>query len=1681
MCHRSCRSLWTTSTASSPPLLPAQLITALGDPDEIMRSLPFPAAAAFEHEAPSEHGTPFSPASDIPIDPALAGPLPIDPAIMGHEVMHLNASEQDPSVHIPEDFIPPHPRHYSQEPSQYDQGPRGDPFAPQPAPSYLNIPEEVVPLPPKHPKRKRKPRREPECGFCQGHDKKNKEGEPEVMVNCEECGRSGHPSCLQLGAIADTIRSYPWKCTECKICEICQEKGDDERILFCDFCDRGWHMDCMQPPLEEAPPGTWHCPMCPPSLFPLQPEAGELEGSTVATPNTDLQGRDTTTVEPENDDSDGSLSDDSSDSDSDSDSDPTSAVQTPTLKQRPKKRIKKPPKRRVEQPTPRPLKRIRLRSPAAHPLVVRLRIPAKGKGKEREDDPDRNIFEDLLSPADRDMSKTGITESDRTRFDKSCVVAEEKLAPPPPSALPADTPDTPIAGPSSRPLRSHTLQQLAIPSSIPTYSPVPSTPGAVPHTPSMTPLGFPSPPTTLRIRTIRFGQYDIHPWYDAPFPEEFSNIPDGRLWFCEFCLKYMKSGFAFGRHRMKCKARHPPGDEIYRDSAMSIFEVDGRKNKIYCQNLCLLSKMFLDHKSLFYDVEPFLFYVLTEIDDIGARFVGYFSKEKCSPKDYNVSCIMALPVRQRKGWGNFLIDFSYLLSKKEQRAGSPEKPLSGLGQLGYRNYWTLALMRYLNTSPDNPTLEAISKGTSMTIEDIYHTLQEQGMISVQAATPPMRPTPGQAIKFPRGRKNGIARRHLQRQNTLIKEDEAGSKANTPFVPPTRYRITWDPEKVEHYLEGWEKKECLKLKPERLKWTPFVLARTKAGGEVLQTELGAGMGALSGIAETPAPVIFVDNQTPAPGAAELSVNVSETPPTDTGAPDISDSPAARLFDDLISNNPETPIPKKQLRSRMKGGEMPRSVFSRTQSTRNSITHTTPQRPTRSESVRPIDGVVNGATIQTDEYTSMSLVSHASPGIPAKRRRGRACIKPPDDILSAVSESGRTTTSPSPSRPPTRAKRRRIETPESDAPSEHLDGPAEPPVHSDGKLPSLNGVHLKEDIIQSLRPETLSSMSELDTRSSLAESQPPENEIKSEDADTPLTGITSRHSVPSDDTLVVAEIANGIGSKDSGDSGIARATHSPISQTTERESAGQDSVHPSGSAANDLDQYSDMDAEGEPDDENQTARLSQAEPQQPAWLMETHNDSNMAFGHLQRDPNLQTSVSNVSSLNQALGSHLTPTISARPAFHDGGGYRLSDSPPTILDPNGAQRPGQAIAGPSLSPVHEFSVPSASENSAASGSKRKQSDSMAPNGNSSAGKRRREGDDPFDTDAVHGSKHWTDDEKTKLFEWLMGPTEDEHWNALRATKNSCLRECAVEVFGGKKTYQALKGCYERNFNLFKQIYAFENFHAQLGTGPVNFATEGDRLREYERRLHIARKGGCDVGNVGAKTIDHWHRSGWYSLFFRRWNGDPATTRPTNRSNTAGVTNSHGGEDDDDDPLEIPDPTPILQPRSASSHPHSQAQQPQVQSQSRTPAFAFSSQSSTANKTNAYELPLQEAGSSNTPSRTVVSNLPSPSIDPSLVNFTLPQNMMAACLQLLQTQAQHSKLKLEYLRRREEREERDSAARRDAERARLEREASETKETANVKHRAQLATDVLANPVMDGTVRQAAADYLKRLFASD
>lgn len=227
-----------------------------------------------------------------------------------------------------------------------------------------------------------------------------------------------------------------------------------------------------------------------------------------------------------------------------------------------------------------------------------------------------------------------------------------------------------------------------------------------------------------RIERVHFRSQFLRPWYSSPYPEEYNHQPIIHL--CEFCLKYTKTKAVLDKHAAKCPLRHPPGNEIYRDGQYSIWEVEGRKNKIYCSNLCLVGKMFIDHKTLFYDVEPFLFYVLTENDDSGAYFVGYFSKERHQSSSYNLSCIMTLPTHQRKGLGQFLIDFSYLLSRVEQRPGSPEKPLSELGALTYRKYWRNVVLSFLAKLPDHTTQLSIphmSLATGLTADDIITTLE----------------------------------------------------------------------------------------------------------------------------------------------------------------------------------------------------------------------------------------------------------------------------------------------------------------------------------------------------------------------------------------------------------------------------------------------------------------------------------------------------------------------------------------------------------------------------------------------------------------------------------------------------------------------------------------------------------------------------------------------------------------------------------------------------------------------------------------------------------------------------------------------------------------------------------------------------------------------------------------------
>ena len=229
------------------------------------------------------------------------------------------------------------------------------------------------------------------------------------------------------------------------------------------------------------------------------------------------------------------------------------------------------------------------------------------------------------------------------------------------------------------------------------------------------------------LSKIAFGEHEIEPWYFSPYPVQFTEAEV--VYICEFCLSYFDAARPFERHRQKCTLLHPPGNEIYRDNYVSFFEIDGRRQRTWCRNLCLLSKLFLDHKTLFYDVDPFLFYCMCTRTQTGCHLVGYFSKEKESAEGYNVACILTLPQYQRKGFGRLLIAFSYELTKRESKQGSPEKPLSDLGHLGYSAYWQETVMAiFMETGRSDVSIEELGNLTAISQSDLMNTLQGLNML-----------------------------------------------------------------------------------------------------------------------------------------------------------------------------------------------------------------------------------------------------------------------------------------------------------------------------------------------------------------------------------------------------------------------------------------------------------------------------------------------------------------------------------------------------------------------------------------------------------------------------------------------------------------------------------------------------------------------------------------------------------------------------------------------------------------------------------------------------------------------------------------------------------------------------------------------------------------------------------------
>uniref|UniRef100_A0A0K0CYN1 Histone acetyltransferase n=1 Tax=Angiostrongylus cantonensis TaxID=6313 RepID=A0A0K0CYN1_ANGCA len=219
------------------------------------------------------------------------------------------------------------------------------------------------------------------------------------------------------------------------------------------------------------------------------------------------------------------------------------------------------------------------------------------------------------------------------------------------------------------------------------------------------------------IEVVRYGEFEIDTWYVSPYPDEYGK--ERYLFICDYCFLYMRQERAYKMHLSSCTVRHPPGKEIYHDTIENIvvYEVDGSRERL-----------FMDHKTIYFDVHSFLFYVIcewngSEIPDI--RPVGYFSKERNSSDGHNLNCILVFPPFQRQGYGSFLIQLSYELSRREGVNGSPEKPLSDLGLMSYRHFWAYMIVDHLMSLMDMSWIRIteLANMLGMQVDDVVVTLK----------------------------------------------------------------------------------------------------------------------------------------------------------------------------------------------------------------------------------------------------------------------------------------------------------------------------------------------------------------------------------------------------------------------------------------------------------------------------------------------------------------------------------------------------------------------------------------------------------------------------------------------------------------------------------------------------------------------------------------------------------------------------------------------------------------------------------------------------------------------------------------------------------------------------------------------------------------------------------------------
>lgn len=334
------------------------------------------------------------------------------------------------------------------------------------------------------------------------------------------------------------------------------------------------------------------------------------------------------------------------------------------------------------------------------------------------------------------------------------------------------------------------------------------------------------------IDKVVLGNLLFDTWYFSPYPEsvlfgpdhhlskallngehknghteKYSTPPVQRLHVCPYCFKYSTIAADYVSHlHFHLKQIETDPEEwlpvpksalkVYEWDEYAVWDIDGEQEKLYCQNLSLFAKLFLEQKSVFFDTSGFHYFVLTctptkdapsvpstktrgrrrrsssDGADLGlkSQVLGFFSKENLSWDANNLACILVFPPYQHRNLGQLLMAVSYKLSGWEWEdsiIGGPEKPLSALGRKSYLRFWSERIARFFmgqtadaeglkvfskpskkKTAPvkEEMTVKEIGDRTGMLPEDVIAALNEMGVCEITSQKRKKKPDEQQAAE-----------------------------------------------------------------------------------------------------------------------------------------------------------------------------------------------------------------------------------------------------------------------------------------------------------------------------------------------------------------------------------------------------------------------------------------------------------------------------------------------------------------------------------------------------------------------------------------------------------------------------------------------------------------------------------------------------------------------------------------------------------------------------------------------------------------------------------------------------------------------------------------------------------------------------------------------------------------------